>query len=103
MILFKIFKFRKLYKEFKEDPAKASGAELVDMLREIILIPKIIALVILVIFFILGFTSLLSGPMLFFKILFWFFLFLYFIFIIASRIFLSYLQKKVESVAKDLV
>lgn len=103
MIFIKIFTFRKLYKEFSEDPSKASGEELVDVLRGIILIPKIIGFIILALLFIFGFTHLITEQLTACKVLFLLLLPIYLLFIIISKIVLHIIHTKVESFAHKII
>lgn len=103
MIFLKIFTFRKLYKGFSEDPSKASGEELVDVLRGIILIPKIIGFLILGVLFLFGFTHLVTEPLTACKIVFLLFLPIYLLFIIISKIVLHIIRTKVEFFAHKII
>ncbi len=70
MIIFKVFKLRKLYKDFKANPTQATANEVTDMAKELAVLPFVIFGLFLVLFFILGFTNLVLGSVLVFKILF---------------------------------
>ena len=59
-----------MVKEARRDPGGFVGGEVAEAAMGLIMIPIVIALAGLILFFILGFTTLLGGPMLFFKILF---------------------------------
>ncbi len=70
-MLFKLLKIRKATKEIKQDAGGFVAGEVAETVIEgLLLIPGLIALGALVLFFILGFTTLLGGPMGFFKFLF---------------------------------
>lgn len=70
-MLFKLLKLRKNVKEVRKDPGGfAAGEAAGAVIETVLLVPGLIALFGLVLFFILGFTTLLGGPMGFFKFLF---------------------------------
>ncbi len=70
MLIIKVFKLKKLYREFKVNPSDAVASEITDMAKELAILPFVIFGLILALFFILGFTNLIFNPMLFFRIIF---------------------------------
>ena len=70
-MIFKVFKIRKMIREAKENPGKFTAGEIRDFLLGSLIVPFILIIALLAVFFILGFTSLFFiGPFLFFKIIF---------------------------------
>lgn len=72
---FKIFKIRKLVKEARENPGKLAGEEIRGVLWGLFIIPIVIAILGLVLFFLVGYTQVLGFQIGFFKFLFWLALF----------------------------
>ena len=85
--------------EVKQDPAKFAGGQAGDLFLDMLIAPSIITLILLIIFFIFGFTSLLGGPFLFFKVP--FFLILSAVFCISY--FLGKIYRFIKSVTKNAV
>lgn len=79
MLIFNLFKIRKLYKEARENPGKVAGEEFFGALTGIVLLPAIIFGAVLALFFVLGFTTLVFGygPFMLAKVLFYILLPLY--------------------------
>lgn len=105
MLIFNIFKIRRLYKEAKENPGKVAGEELSGTLMRLVLIPAIIFGAILALFFMLGFTTLLFGygPFTLAKILFYislpiYLLTLFIVWRVARR-----LQRHTETLANSAI
>lgn len=69
-MLLKLFKIRKNIKEAKKNPGNFVGDQVSDIAVGIVIIPALIIFLGLVLFFLLGFTTLLGGQFWFFKILF---------------------------------
>lgn len=81
MLIFNIFKLRKLYKEARENPGKVAGEELSGALLGLAIVPTILLGAVLLIFFILGFTTFVFGygPFVLAKVLFYILLPVYFL------------------------
>ncbi len=87
MILFKIFHIKKILKEARQNPSRLAGDEVKDALWGIVMIPLVIGILGVTLFFILGYTHLLGFQWGFFKFLFWLSLIVsYIIFSIVRRI-----------------
>ncbi len=71
MLIFNIFKIRKLYKEAKENPGKAVAGELSGALAGAAFLPAVVFGALLVAVFILGFTSVIYKPLLIARVLFY--------------------------------
>lgn len=69
-MLFQILHIRNTVKELKDDPGKFAGGQAGELLMGIVILPLIIVILGLALMFILGFTHLLGGPYLLFKIVF---------------------------------
>lgn len=69
-MIFKVLRLRKTVREVREDTGGFVADEVGGVLTGLMLIPVIIVCCALALFFILGFTTLLGGPMGFFKVLF---------------------------------
>ncbi len=69
-MLFRFLKIRKMIQEARQDPGKLAGDETKDMILGILILPAIGIFLWLALMFILGFTTLLGGPMGFFKFVF---------------------------------
>jgi len=69
-MLFQILHIRSMAKDIKENPGKFAGGQASELAIGLLIIPIIIIVLGLALFFILAFTSLLGGPYLLFKILF---------------------------------
>lgn len=69
-MLFKLLRIRKDAREIKENPGSFAGGEAVTVALGFLVVPIIIGLLGIVLFFLLGFTSVIGGPFGFFKILF---------------------------------
>lgn len=69
-MLFRFLKVKKAIKEARQNPGGFAGGEVVDVLLGLLWIPIILALAVLVLFFLLGFTTVLGGPFGLFKVLF---------------------------------
>jgi len=103
MIIFNIFKIRKLIKEAKENPGKVASEELSGALVGMVFVPIVIFSVILILLFIFGFTNLFFGASLIAKILFYIILVLYIILILLVRSILRKIKKHTESVTNNTV
>ncbi len=69
-MLFKLLRIRKTAKEIRQDTGGFVAGEVAETAIGILIIPGIVIVLFLALFFILGFTNLLGGPMGFFKFLF---------------------------------
>jgi len=96
MIIFKIFHIKKLVKEARENPSGLAGDEVSDVLWGIVLVPLIIAIIGIILFFIIGYTNLFGFQFGFFKFLFW-------LSLIVSFIIFSIIRRIVKSVSKSTV
>lgn len=96
MILFKILHIKKLVKEARENPSALAGNEVGDALWGIVLIPLIIGIIGIILFFIMGYTSLFGFQFGFFKFLFW-------LSLIIGFIIFSIIRRLVKSVSKSTI
>ncbi len=71
---FKILHIRKMIKEGRENPSRLAGEQTAEMMWGIVLVPIIICVLLLILFFIMGYTHLFGFSSGFFRFLFWFFL-----------------------------
>ena len=69
-MLFKLLRIRKTVKEVRADAGGFVGEEVAGLLKGLLIIPVVLVLLALGLFFVLGFTTHLGGPMGFFKVLF---------------------------------
>ena len=69
-MIFKILQFHKMAREAKENPGKFAGGKVGEYFVGSLIVPSLVLFLILVIFFVLGFTHLLGGPYWFFQFLF---------------------------------
>jgi heme exporter protein D len=93
MILFKVFHIRKILKGVHENPSKLAGEEAGDALWDIVLIPLIILVGGIILFFILGYTNVFRFHLGFFKFLFW-------LSLIVSILIFSIIRRIIKSVSK---
>ncbi len=77
---FKILQIRKNIKDARANPSKFAGEQAGEMLRGIMIIPIIISVLGLGLFFIMGYTHIFGFQLGFFKLLFWLGLIVGFIF-----------------------
>jgi arginine exporter protein ArgO len=70
-MIWKLWQAQKMIREGRENPAKFAGGEARDALLSVLIVPGLTMVAILVMFGIVGFSSLLGGPYLLFKIFFW--------------------------------
>lgn len=61
-MIFQIFKIRKMVREGTENPGKFAGGQASDLLVGLFIIPLIISIFVLVLLFLLSYTSVLGGP-----------------------------------------
>ncbi len=71
MIIFRVFQIRKYIREAKENPSALAGNEVGDTLWGIVLVPLVIGIIGIILFFIIGYTNLFGFHLGFFKFLFW--------------------------------
>ncbi len=76
MLIFQLFKTKKMIQELRANPGAFGAGEVRDMLIGLILGPVIVAGIGLILFFILGCTDLFGHAMGFFRVLFWISLFI---------------------------
>lgn len=74
-MIFQILKIRKMVREGKEDPGKLAGGEVGDFIIGAAILPGIVTVGVLVLLFILSYTTLLGGPFGLAKFFFWVILF----------------------------
>lgn len=103
MFLFKIFKLRKLYKEFKQNPNETIAGQITDIAKEVAVIPFVILGLVLVVFFILGFTSILFDSLLFFRVFFILGLLVFIVSFIFVRFILRVLFKTVSQQSQKIL
>lgn len=82
---FKILQIRKNIKDARENPSIFAGGQVKDFLWGVFVLPIIVCILILGIFFVIGFTDLFGFQIGFFKFLFWVALFMSFIFFSVIR------------------
>ncbi len=90
---FKILKIRKTIKEARENPSALAGEEIRGVLWGLFVIPIIIGALVVVLFFLIGYTDVLGFTWGFFKILFWISLFV-------SLAIFSVVKKIIKAVGK---
>lgn len=106
---FKILQIRKMVKEAKENPSKLAGEQVREALWGLLILPIISGVVILGLFFIMGYTHLFGFTLGIFRFLFWLGLipslltFLMFrkLIVSASRMSASQTKRVVDAVATD--
>lgn len=103
MLILKIFKLNKLYKEFRTNPSQTTANELKDMAKEIAIVPFVIFGAILILFFILGFTNLIFNSLLFFRILFIIGTLSFIATFIAVRLLLAQIFETVKSISSKIL
>jgi len=103
MLIFNIFKARKLYKDVKENPGKAVAGELSGLMLGLVLVPVIVVGAILALLFVFGFTSLMWGPFIIAKILFYIFSPVYLIVVFFVWRTLKKTRVKTESLTNSIV
>ena len=98
MLIFNIFKIRKLYKEAKENPGKVAGEELSGALTGLIAVPAIVFGRLFAFLFVFGFTSLVFGygPFTAAKILFYILLPVFLIVFFSMRFIVRRMKKRAE-------
>ncbi len=70
-MIWKLWQAQRMIREGRENPAKFAGGEARDAILSILIVPGFIMIALLVILGIAGFSSLLGGPYLLFRIFFW--------------------------------
>lgn len=70
-MIWKLWQAQKMVREGTEDPAKFASGEVRDVVLSVLIIPGLVIIGVLVVLGIAGFSQLLGGPYLLFKILFW--------------------------------
>lgn len=94
MIIFEIFHIKKILKGAQENPSALAGNEVGDILWGIILIPLIIGIIGIILFFILGYTNWFGFHFGFFKFLFW-------VSLVVGFIIFSIIKSTVASVSRS--
>ena len=61
-MIFQILKVRKMVKEGSENPGNFAGGQVADLLTGLFVVPIVIGVGVLILLFILSFTTLLGGP-----------------------------------------
>lgn len=74
-MIFKILKIRQMVKEGTENPSEFAGGQASDFIVGLLIAPLVIAIAVLVLLFILSYTTLLGGPFGFAKFFFYVVLF----------------------------
>ena len=69
-MLFRLFRIRKTVREVQKDAGGFAGDEVVGLFAGLLMIPVLLVLGALILFFLLGFTTLIGGPFGLFKVLF---------------------------------
>ena len=103
MLIFQIFKWKKFYREFRENPSKASTQELVQFLVEIIILPFIIAGAIIVFVFIIGFTDLIWPAMSWARTVFYILLPIFLLLLYIAKFILNKVKKSARRIGDDIV
>ena len=93
-MIFQIFHIKRIINDAKENPSGLAGNEAKDVLWGIVLIPLIIAILGIILFFIIGYTHLLGFQFGFFKFLFW-------LSLIVGYIIFSVIRRIIKSVSKS--
>jgi uncharacterized Tic20 family protein len=100
---FKILQIIKMVKEARANPAGFSGEQAREVLWGIFIIPIIICMLVLVAFFLAGYTDVLGFQVGFFKFLFWLALFVSFAIFSVIRRIISSLGKGASMATKKVV
>ncbi len=90
---FKILHIRKMVRDARTNPSGLAGEQVREVLWGIVMIPLVISIIIISLFFIVGYTELFGFQLGFFKFLFWVAL------IVATAIF-SVLRKIIGSIGR---
>lgn len=106
---FKILQIRKMVKDARENPSKLAGEQVGEALWGLLIVPMIFGIIVLGLFFIMGYTHLFGFTLGIFRFLFWLGLvpslitFLMFrkLIISASKISVSGTKRVVDAVAED--
>jgi hypothetical protein len=93
MIIFKIFHIKRIIQEARENPSKLAGNEVGDILWDIVLIPIIIGIAGILLFFIVGYTNWFGFHLGIFKFLFW-------LSLIVGVVIFSVIRQIVKSISK---
>jgi len=102
MLIFDIFKTRKLYKEVKENPGKVVAGQLSGLMLGLVLVPVVLVGLILVLLFTLGFTSLIFKPFIIAKVLFYIFCPIYLVVVFFVWRTMKQIKNQTESFTNDL-
>ena len=98
-MIFQILKIKKMASEATDNPGKFTSGQIRELFVSMLIAPLLFVLFLFVIFFILGFTTLLGGPFLFFKFLFW----ISFIIVLSIFYFLITIYQLIRSLTKGAV
>ncbi|MCX6720096.1 MAG: hypothetical protein NTV36_03270 [Candidatus Staskawiczbacteria bacterium] len=98
-MIFKILQIRKMASEAKDNPGKFAGGKAGEFFVDMLVMPTLILFVVLCSFFILGFTTFLGGPYVFFKVLF----ILLFLCVVCVLYFLRKIYKFIKSITENVV
>lgn len=90
---FKVLHIRKMVNEARANPSGLAGEQVREVLWGIVMIPLVISIVIIGLFFVIGYTDVLGFQLGFFKVLFWVAL------VVATAIF-SVLRKIIVSIGR---
>lgn len=102
-MLFKIFFIGKTIREIRSNPSRFASEEARGALIGLLIIPIIIVVLGLGFLFVLGFTNLIGGPYLFFKIIFFIGLFTSFIFGFIIKKLISFALRTTSKVVDSTV
>ncbi len=100
-MLFKIFKIRKMVKEVSEDPGNLAKEEIGDFLKGMVLLPFVIAILGIILFFLAGYTDVFGKEIGFFKFLFWLALSVSFGIFFIVRMFIRILSRATEETVRE--
>ena len=107
---FKILQIRKMVKEARENPSKLAGEQVREMLWGLLIVPIVVGVLVLGLFFIMGYTHLFGFTLGIFRFLFWLGLvpsliaFLMFrkLIVSASKISVRQTERVVEAVGQEV-
>ncbi len=98
-MIFKVLQIRKMANEATENPGKFAGGKVGEIFVGMLFVPSVVVLLILITFFVFGYTSFLGGPYIFFQ-----FIFILFLLIVISIVyFLRKIYLIIKSVTKNVV
>lgn len=100
---FKILQIRKNIKDARQNPSKFAGEQTKEVLWAVMIVPIVISLIGLILFFIMGYTELFGSQLGFFKFLFWLGFIVSFVFFLIIRRIISSVSSVSTSTTKRVI